>query len=120
MIVNEPAVVNQPLPGIDGGGVAPRGVQHRMLSGVPGQKPRVETPLQALVAMHLPETPFTLQSFAPAGAGTGFGVGFGTGGDGAKTKMKMKKSVSNINKNKKRNVNSVVLELDEVGQLGWR
>lgn len=50
----------------------------------------------------------------------GFGVGFGTGGDGAKTKMKMKKSVSNINKNKKRNVNSVVLELDEVGQLGWR
>ena len=82
MIVNEPAVVNQPLPGIDGGGVAPRGVQHRMLSGVPGQKPRVETPLQALVAMHLPETPFTLQSFAPAGAGTGFGVGFGTGGDG--------------------------------------
>jgi hypothetical protein len=27
----------EPLPGIDGGGVAPRGVQQRMLSGVPGQ-----------------------------------------------------------------------------------
>lgn len=31
---NEKTTHELPLPGIDGGGVAPRGVQHRMLSGV--------------------------------------------------------------------------------------